>query len=300
MYCLPIFTMNKMEQNFMNIADIGSLRLEYEFFGTGPGMDGISSLSLTEKNGKYYCKFSADITDEREKWTSVGIYAPTDNWRKVANKVLSMKVAAAQDQRLIFPEDMRAFGSETFGSQLISAAFCGGVVAEITRDIIILSDYQLNLLFNHKKLSKQRTVWNKLIKLKAVCDEINKDFSHFLTRQKNNMINLIDLKKDIQDYIKLKKMENKFLQENINWQLKPYQVEIEKIIKNWKNSQHISSTNGSITRSIKANKIKDYIERYIIINHAIPTGNHQINSRNDGKNEKIDINFDNLFDDNNI
>lgn len=67
----------------MNIADIGPLRLEYEYFGNGPGVDEISSLSLTEQNGKYYCKFSVDITDETEKWITVGSFASTDDRRNI-------------------------------------------------------------------------------------------------------------------------------------------------------------------------------------------------------------------------
>ena len=280
----------------MNIADIGPLRLEYEFFGAGPGMDGISSLTLTEKNGKYYCKFSLDITDETEKWVTVGRFSPTDNWRSVINKISSKNARVIQDDQLILPGDIRINGNKTIASELITAAFCGGIVAEITNYIIILPDDQLNHLFNQKTPSNKHIIWNNFIKIKYKCDELNKDLSYFIARHKKDYINLNEIKKDIEEYAKIKSKEEKILEENINWELKPYRNVIEKIINNWIQSHPVSSANGSMGRSIKAGNIKNYVEQYVIKNHNIPKGIHEVNISYNSKNDKIDVDFNKLID----
>lgn len=133
----------------MSITTINGLRLTFEYFGSGPGVSGVSELSIETTATGVRLTVIPDVTDQSiEEATFVVELGRECGWREVVaaineNEVYAFMTLGSMEDEFPWPWDMRFEGPRNLATEMIALAWAGPPLSEVARALATAGDNQL-------------------------------------------------------------------------------------------------------------------------------------------------------------
>jgi hypothetical protein len=262
------------------VPKITPLNLQFEYFGAGPGMGGISELSIKQSKSKISVRYRTDLTDPDEKSIVVARLSSARNWRDLIGTVLKRESYAYftdgdTSVEYPWPHLMRFEGPANYATELIACAWAGPRASEIADAFSLASDEQLSMLREKVGSLKGARFVRRALRLIDEVDEIptNLSLSEFVRRSRAEPINLSAMRRDICAIARVIDIECRSAEDRHDWEIAPFKNDITRIVEAWRRSLKLSSPRliGGITLNLRV-----YLENYVKERHALPNEKREL------------------------
>lgn len=271
------------------------LQLSYTYFGAGPGLGGVSELTIYWEQKNTLISFNPDRSGPDDQDKMEFLLKRNASWREITALINKQNLYAFLSDgdtsgEYAWPSRMQVGGNANFITTLIKWTWAGPPLADIVAALVCASDEQLEHLFFIEKSNKiEDDFARKAIKYFSLLENPEADVDNLITRRRGKLFTIKDIIRDRLLQIRVESRAEKALEAKEKWALEPFLSDIENIIKNWAEMNPSRSTAESMGKSAKRAAISKYLKEYILKHNKLPSGKHTATIR--AYNTKITVKF---------
>ena len=259
---------------------LSPITLSFDYFGGGPGLSGVSELSVDRKGEQLRVRFCCDRTNKSCRRKTIATLKSENDWRSVLTKINDSSSYAYYtdgDTSMEFPWPhlLQFDGPSNHATDLLACMWAGPPVSEIAESFAYASDEQLSKLHNRVGTFRSARFVKRALRLAEFSDEWGLSLTD-LVRRSTGGLDLSAMRRDVQSYSRVAAVEDRANLAHKKWCIAPFKVEIEQIVDSWKYQNPAHSGTTQMGQNVKGSTLRWYLEDYVTRECALPTGKHTL------------------------
>ena len=180
----------------MSNTTIDGLRLTFEYFGSGPGVGGISELSIETTATGVRLTWIPDVTDQSiEEATFVAELDRECGWREIVaavneNEVYAFATLGNMEDEFPWPWDMGFEGPHNLSTEMIALTWAGPPLSEVARALATASDDQLAALHREAGSFLGKPFVERIVTVYAFASETGNELEDLVAQQRGANLDL--------------------------------------------------------------------------------------------------------------
>ena len=260
---------------------ITPVTLHFRYFGAGPGLGGMSRLSVHTLKRSVKVRFRADVTNAAEKDVTVLTLPTASDWRPVIEAIgdesnCALWCDGSLDEGYPWPAKMETDGADSLFVELLKLAWAGPPLSEIATALAVASDGQLATLRASSGPFTSRRFLQQLLRIKEGLSP--RSLANVIARMPTKGFGLSEVRRGARAAAVLARAKQHMVEAQQAWDLLGFEADIERVVASWRQRNPATSANTAIGRGAQSSALEVYLREVVVRQRALPTGSHTIGS----------------------